>query len=131
MFKKSKVYSSFSVDDLEKARKFYGETLGLEVRDEGNMGFGLLFANGGLHFIYPKADHEPAIFTVLNFPVANIDQAIDELKARGIQFERYDSMAADQDEKGVFRGLSAGMGPDIAWFKDPAGNIVSVLQEAE
>ncbi len=127
MFKNTKAFSGFSVDNLQKAKEFYGKTLGLPVIDEGEMGIGLRFANGGQHFIYPKPDHTPATFTVLNFPVDDIDSAVEELKTRGIQFERYDNMPVD--EKGILRGRSVNMGPDIAWFKDPAGNVLSVIQE--
>lgn len=129
MFKGSNVFSGFSADDIEKAKAFYGETLGLEIHEQGDMGFGLQFANGGLHFVYPKDNHQPATFTALNFPVENIDEAMEKLAERGITFEFYNDENLPQDEKGVLRGLSAGMGPDIAWFKDPAGNVLSVLQE--
>lgn len=128
MLKDSEAFSGFSVDDLAKAKQFYGEALGLHVHEDDGMGLMLHFAGGGQHFIYQKDDHQPATFTVLNFPVDNIDIAIDELQKRGIQFERYDNMPEAQDEKGVLRGLKAGMGPDIAWFKDPAGNVLSILQ---
>ena len=89
-------------------------------------GLGLKFANGHRVFIYPKPNHEPATFTVLNFPVDDLDAAVDELTAKGVTFERYPGMA--HDEKGIVRSPSAEMGPDIAWFKDPAGNIISVLK---
>lgn len=131
MFKNSAVFSGFSVNDLDAARQFYGEVLGLEIHEFGDgMGFGLKFANGGEHFVYPKADHEAATFTVLNFKVDNIDEAIASLKEKGIQFEHYHRDDLPQDESGVLRGLSHDMGPDIAWFKDPAGNVLSVMQEA-
>lgn len=127
MFKDTKAFSGFSVDDLERAKQFYAQTLGLEVSgtDEG---LGLRIAGGCSVFIYPKADHTPATFTVLNFPVDDIDHAVDELAGRGVRFESYEG-EMKTDEKGIFRGASHGAGPNIAWFKDPAGNILSVLEE--
>ncbi|WP_372411043.1 VOC family protein [Streptomyces luteireticuli] len=118
----SKAFSGFSVDDVPEAARFYGTTLGLDVTEE----HGLLHlhpAGGATILVYPKADHTPASFTVLNFPVPDIEQAVDELTARGVEFERYPGLEAD--EKGIFRGG----GPLIAWFTDPAGNVLSVLQE--
>jgi catechol 2,3-dioxygenase-like lactoylglutathione lyase family enzyme len=116
-------FSGFSVDDQAKAQAFYGDTLGLPVTDSG---MGLDVSLGDKHvFIYPKADHVPATYTVLNFEVADIDAAVDELVAAGVELERYEG--AHQDEKGVARGKAAGFGPDIAWFTDPAGNILSIL----
>jgi catechol 2,3-dioxygenase-like lactoylglutathione lyase family enzyme len=122
MFRNAKAFSGFSVDDLDKAKEFYGETLGLDVavRDEG---LELRVAGGTPIFVYPKPNHEPASFTVLNFPVDDVDEAVDELTRAGVRFERYDEF--DQDEKGIARNG----GPSIAWFKDPAGNILSVLGE--
>ena len=129
MFKAS--FSGMSVDDLEKAKEFYVGTLGLELTNE-KMGLEFKLPGGGELFIYDKEDHQPATFTVLNLVVADIDQAIDELSGKGIKFEQYDlGNGAKTDEKGVLRGLSAQMGPDIAWFKDPADNILSVLQGPE
>jgi len=124
MLKDSHAFSGFSVDDLEAAKKFYGETLGLDVSetDQGLM-VSLLGSNGV--FVYEKADHVPASFTILNFPVADIDSAVDELVATGIVFERYAGMT---DAKGIARGLEIDRGPSIAWFKDPAGNVLSVMQ---
>jgi catechol 2,3-dioxygenase-like lactoylglutathione lyase family enzyme len=122
MFKDTKAYSGFSVDDISAARSFYAETLGVEVTDEGG-GLGLQLATGGSVFLYPKRDHEPASFTVLNFPVDDLEAAIDELTSRGVSFERYDGM--DQDERGILDSH----GPRLAWFKDPAGNILSVLSD--
>jgi catechol 2,3-dioxygenase-like lactoylglutathione lyase family enzyme len=121
----SKAFSSFSVDDLAKAKEFYGGTLGLDVSEEQEMGLGLRLAGGTQVFIYPKQDHAPASFTVLNFPVDDVDAAVDELGQAGVRFERYDQDELKTDEKGVFRGE----GPTIAWFKDPAGNILSVLAD--
>ncbi len=126
MFKHSKAFSGFSVNDIQKAKKFYEETLGLEVKDNP-MGLIELIIEGGSHIIiYPKPNHVPATFTILNFPVANIDEAVDELKTKGITCEQYDE-PIKTDEKGICR--SGGKGPDIAWFRDPAGNILSVLEE--
>jgi catechol 2,3-dioxygenase-like lactoylglutathione lyase family enzyme len=127
MFKNTKAFSSFSVDDLKKAKGFYGETLGLEV-SETPEGLGLKLAGGGRVFLYPKPNHVPATFTVLNFPVDDIDQAVDGLAGLGVRFESYEG-EIKTDEKGIFRGAENGNGPNIAWFKDPAGNILSVLEE--
>ena len=127
MFKNTKAFSSFSVDDLKKAKEFYGNTLGLEI-SETKEGLGLQIAGGGQVFLYPKPNHTAASFTVLNFPVNDIDKAVEDLRARGVQFESYEG-DIKTDEKGIFRGASQGQGPNIAWFKDPAGNILSVLEE--
>ena len=125
MLANSKAFSGFAVDDLEKAREFYGETLGLKtsVLDEENGLLSLHLADGRDTLVYRKPDFEPASYTILNFRVDDIDETVDGLAARGVRFERYDGF--DQDEKGVVRSG----GPQIAWFKDPAGNILSVLQE--
>ena len=123
MLKTTNGFPGFSVDDLAAATKFYGEMLGLEVQDTG---MGLDVNIGSTHiFVYSKDDHVPATFTVFNFEVADIDGAVDELVAAGVTIERYEG--AYQDEKGIARGKAADQGPDIAWFKDPAGNILSVL----
>ncbi len=129
MFKDTKAFSSFSVNDLAKAKEFYSTTLGLEVTEEPMGLLGLALATGGKVMIYPKPNHTPATFTVLNFPVDNIDTVVDELSKRGVLFESYDTEYIKTDKKGIARGKSSGQGPDIAWFKDPAGNILSVLQE--
>ncbi len=129
MLKESKAFSSFSVDDLKTAKEFYGQKLGLEV-SETNEGLGLQVTGGGEIFIYPKANHTPATFTVLNFPVDDINQAVDELGGRGVQFESYEG-EMKTDKKGIFRGAARGEGPNIAWFKDPAGNILSVLEQKQ
>lgn len=127
MLKDAHAFSGFSVNDLEAAKKFYGDTLGLTVED-GPMGaLTLKLADNNHIFIYPKEDHSAASFTILNFTVEDIDKVVDELAAKGVVFERYDNMPGKQDEKGIMRGKAAGNGPDIAWFKDPAGNILSVL----
>lgn len=123
-------FSGLSVNNIDQAREFYTKTLGLTAGDE-TMGLQFHLPGGGQLFIYDKGEsHRPATFTVLNFVVENIDTAVDELVSRGVQFERYDGMPAPQDEKGILRGLNANQGPDIAWFKDPAGNILAVLQDA-
>jgi catechol 2,3-dioxygenase-like lactoylglutathione lyase family enzyme len=129
MFTVLSAFSGISVSDLEAARHFYTETLGLKLIDDA-MGLNFELPGGGRLFIYAKPDHQPASFTVLNFVVADIDEAVQELTQLGAQFERYDLGGdASQDATGILRGLSAGMGPDIAWFHDPAGNILSVLQD--
>ena len=126
MFENSDAFSGMSSDDIEASRRFYESVLGLEVRDEGMGGLiSVQLPKGGAVLIYPKDDHEPATFTILNFPVADIDAVVDELVSKGVSLERYEGMG--QDDKGIVRGKVAGRGPDIAWFKDPAGNILSVL----
>jgi catechol 2,3-dioxygenase-like lactoylglutathione lyase family enzyme len=122
MFKDSKAFSGISVDDIEAARAFYGGTLGLEVTDS-MAGLGLTLATGGSVFVYPKPNHQPATFTVLNFPVDDIGATVDALAAHGVAMERYEGF--EQDERGI--GAPGG-GPQIAWFKDPAGNILAVIQ---
>jgi catechol 2,3-dioxygenase-like lactoylglutathione lyase family enzyme len=118
-------FSGFSVPDIEAAKAFYGGTLGLDVTIN-EMGILTIDLPGGASVIaYPKDDHQPATFTVLNLVVPDIDEAVDELTAAGVRFERYEG--SPQDDKGVMRGKAADMGPDIAWFTDPAGNILSVM----
>lgn len=126
MLKQAKSFSSFSADDLGKAKEFYGRTLGLDVRETPE-GLGLRL-NGSDVFIYPKPNHSPASFTVLNFQVNDIEATVDKLREAGVQFEQYGG-EIQTDEKGIFRGSSRGQGPDIAWFTDPAGNILSVIQD--
>jgi predicted enzyme related to lactoylglutathione lyase len=123
MFKNTKAFSGFAVPDVEAAQKFYGETLGVETSVE--LGILTLHLDGGARptIIYPKPDHVPAGYTILNFPVDDIDAAVDALTERGVEILRYDGM--EQDERGVMREG----GPYIAWFADPAGNVLSVLQE--
>jgi catechol 2,3-dioxygenase-like lactoylglutathione lyase family enzyme len=125
----SKAFSGFAVDDLDAARRFYGETLGLKVTvlDEQEGLAQLDLAGDRNTVVYAKPDLIPANYTILNFPVDDIDAAVDQLSARGVVFERYEDFPAD--EKGIMRGRAAQRGPDIAWFKDPAGNILSVLQQ--
>lgn len=123
MLGKTKPFSSFSVNDLQKAKVFYGKTIGLEVKTEAE-GLELHFP-GNTIFIYPKENHVPATFTILNFPVKDIEAAVDDLSKRGVRFEKYEEGELKTDEKGIFRGD----GPTIAWFKDPAGNFLSVIEE--
>jgi catechol 2,3-dioxygenase-like lactoylglutathione lyase family enzyme len=120
MFAETKAFSGFAVPDIEQAKEFYGSTLGINLTEENGL-LTLHLAGGRDTLIYPKPDHEPANYTMLNFQVDDVEQAVDELAARGVTMERYEGF--DQDEKGIMRG----QGPDIAWFKDPAGNILSVL----
>ena len=122
MLENSKAFSGFAVADLEAAKKFYGETLGLQVSEENGL-LNLHVAGGRDVLVYPKPDHVPATYTILNFPVDDIDAAVAELSARGVTFQRYEG--TEQDEKGIARMG----GPYIAWFTDPAGNVLSVLQE--
>src|SRR6185436_20610850 len=123
MFKESETFSSFSVNDLKKAKEFYGGTLGLDV-SETKEGLEMTL-EGNTVFIYPKPNHTPATFTVLNFAVDDIDEAVDELNSLGIKLEKYDQAEIRTDAKGIMRGK----GPQIAWFKDPAGNILSVIEK--
>jgi catechol 2,3-dioxygenase-like lactoylglutathione lyase family enzyme len=128
MLENSKAYSGFAVNDLSEARRFYGETLGLKTSTDENSGLLTLHLAGGRDtMVYEKNDLIPGNYTILNFPVNDIDEAVDGLAARGVTFERYEGLG--QDEKGISRGISTGWGPDIAWFKDPAGNILAVLKE--
>ena len=123
MLKDSKAFSGFSVKDISKAKEFYGNMLGLKVSESNGL-LTLHLAGGASVLIYPKPDHTPATFTVLNFPVDNVDDAVDELNKRGVHFEIYNEPNLKTDERGIFRNG----GPTIAWFKDPAGNILSVLE---
>jgi len=124
MLKSKGVFSSFSTNDLVKTKNFYGETIGLKV-DENEMGLSMRLPGGGMVFIYPKEDHQPASFTVLNFDVDDVETTVDELKSDGVSFEHYEGMT---DEDGIARGGPDGNSSDIAWFKDPAGNVLSVLE---
>jgi catechol 2,3-dioxygenase-like lactoylglutathione lyase family enzyme len=121
MFTNTKAFSGFAVDDVDKAREFYSEALGLEVSEENGL-LTLQIAGERPTLVYPRPNHTPADYTILNFPVDDIDQAVDDLTARGVQFERYEGF--DQDDRGIMRAE----GPPIAWFKDPAGNVLSVIQ---
>jgi predicted enzyme related to lactoylglutathione lyase len=122
MFDSTKAFSGFSVNDIEAAKAFYGETLGITVTEENGM-LTLHIAGDRPILVYPKPDHTPATYTILNFPVDDIDKAVDQLVERGVRFEHYGQ--SGMDEKGIFRG----QGPLIAWFTDPAGNVLSVLEQ--
>jgi catechol 2,3-dioxygenase-like lactoylglutathione lyase family enzyme len=124
MFTDSKAFSGFSVDDLPKAKQFYGGTLGLRVEEQNGM-LNLQFADGSHVLVYPKDTHTPASFTILNFEVADIDKAVDQLVERGVHLEKYPNFPAD--DRGIVRGPD---GPPIAWFRDPAGNVLSVVQQS-
>jgi len=125
MLNTSHAFSSYSVNDIPKAKEFYGRTLGLDV-SAGPEGTISVRTQGGANvMMYPKPNHQPATFTVLNFPVQSVEKAVDELGKRGVRFEKYDQPELKTDERGIFRGR----GPVIAWFKDPAGNILSVLEQ--
>jgi len=124
MFKNTPAFSGFSVDDLEKAKEFYGQTLGLDVTEANGL-LQLHIAGGTTIVVYPKDNHVPATFTILNFPVSNIEQTVDDLTARGVHFEHYNIGDLVTDKKGIARGG----GPNIAWFTDSAGNILSVLEQ--
>jgi len=126
MFRDNQAFSGFSVDDIAAAKAFYGQTLGMDVTEQNGMLF-LKIANGSRVLVYPKGDqHTPATFTILNFPVADIEKAVDDLTRRGVRFEIYDYPDLKTDAKGIVRGMG---GPAIAWFKDPPGNILSVIEE--
>ena len=123
MFKDSHAFSGFAVADIAAARAFYGETLGLDVSEGSEQGLlELHLAGGATVIVYPKPDHVPATYTILNFPVADVETAVDRLNAAGVQMERYPGLEADE------KGIVSGQGPTIAWFTDPSGNILSVLE---
>ena len=124
MLSDSRAYSGFSVDDIPAAKRFYEEALGLRVTEQHGM-LTLHLAGERPVLVYPKPDHQPATFTVLTFPVADVEAAAEELRSRGVEFERYEGTDVETDEKGIFRGE----GPNIAWFKDPAGNVLSVIED--
>ena len=126
MLNASKAFSSFSVNDIHKAREFYGQTLGLELAGGPEGTLVLPLAGGAKALLYPKPNHQPATFTVLNFPVDSVEKAVEELSKRGVRFETYNEPNLKTDAHGISRGN----GPTIAWFKDPAGNILSVLEVA-
>jgi predicted enzyme related to lactoylglutathione lyase len=124
MFGQTNAFCSFSVNDLQKAKEFYNQTLGIEI-SEGMMGILTLhISGGGKIIIYPKPNHEPASFTVLNFPVSDVEKTVDKLTSLGVTFEQYEGEIKTNE-----KGIASGNGPKIAWFKDPAGNILSVLEE--
>ena len=124
MFNDTQAFSGFSVNDIPRAKQFYGETLGLNVTEENGM-LMLHLAGGGTVLVYPKGNHEPATFTILNFPVPDVEETVDRLTQADVPFEHYEGSDLQTDEKGIMRGE----GPTIAWFKDPAGNILSVLDQ--
>jgi predicted enzyme related to lactoylglutathione lyase len=130
MLKDSITFSSFSTDDSAKAKEFYGQVLGLDVKDSMGGGISLQLAGGRQVFIYHKPDHVPATFTVLNFIVDSVEKAVDELAQKGVKFEIYNEGYLKTNEKGITQG-SPGEGPKMAWFKDPAGNFLSVLEDEE
>ena len=123
MLGNTKAFSGFSVDDLDAAKRFYGATLGLEV-SENDAGLTLHIAGDRPILVYPKDNHEPASFTILNFPVDDVEGTVADLTERGVRFERYEGTPIETDEQGIYRGG----GPLIAWFKDPAGNVLSVIK---
>ena len=125
MLQGSKAYSGFSVKDLDEAEEFYSHVLELDVKNNG-MGLEIHLGKEFVIFVYPKEDHEPAKFTILNFPIDELEETIDWLTGKGVEFIRYENLPAPQDERGILRGKQANMGPDIAWFADPSGNIISV-----
>ena len=127
MFENSAPFSGFSVDDIPAAKTFYAQTMEMSVGEENGM-LQLQIRPDVSVLVYPTANHRPASYTMLNFPVADIDAAVEELVRRGVTIERYEGMP--QDDQGIMRGLANDLGPDIAWFKDPAGNVLSVLQTA-
>jgi len=124
MFKDTRAFSGFSVNDIQKAKEFYGRVLGLKISESHGL-LHLHLAGGTTVLVYPKPNHSPATFTILNFPVANVETAVDDLTKRGVRFEIYDEADFKTDDRGVSRGV----GPVIAWFRDPAGNILSVLED--
>lgn len=131
MLKMKSMFSGFSVDNINDAKNFYTHILGLTLESEV-MGLQLRAPDNTMLFIYPKDDHQPATFTVLNFAVDDIDEAADELTKQGIKLERYDNLdntPIKQDEKGILRSYGDDNGPDVAWFKDPAGNVLSIIQQ--
>jgi catechol 2,3-dioxygenase-like lactoylglutathione lyase family enzyme len=125
MFSPKAAFSGFSVDDIAKAKEFYTGVLGLKAKEQMS-GLLITLPAGGETWAYPKEDHQPAAYTMLNFMVDDIDAAVDALVQKGVEFEKYEGL--HQDEKGIAHGKAANMGPDIAWFKDPAGNILAVLE---
>ena len=127
MLQGSKAFSGFSVKDLDQAEEFYSQVLELDVK-RSDMGLELHLGKELVIFVYQKDDHEPATFTILNFPVEDITETSKQLVDKGVEFIRYENLPAPQDEYGVLRGKDAGYGPNIAWFKDPSGNILSVLE---
>jgi catechol 2,3-dioxygenase-like lactoylglutathione lyase family enzyme len=128
VFSDASAFCSFSANDITAAKHFYVDVLGLELKDEPMDALELGLGGGGVLFIYPKPDHQPASFTVLNFPVADIDAAVDDLRSKGVETKIYPDSDFPSDEKGIVRG-GPDTGPDIAWFRDPAGNVLAVLSD--
>lgn len=126
MFKSNKAFSGFAVNDIPKAKAFYSDILGLEVTENNGI-LELKIANGNRVLVYPKPNHTPATYTILNFPVKDVDQAVEKLTEAGVKFEIYNNEYIKTDDKGVFREE----GPTIAWFRDPAGNILSVIEDSD
>ena len=130
VFGDSTAFSSFSANDIEAAKRFYVDLLGLELKDEAMGGLELGLPDGGMIFIYPKPNHEPATFTVLNFAVTDLEAAVDQLRSNGVETKIYSDEEFPSDERGIVRGGPGGEGgPDIAWFRDPAGNVLAVLSD--
>ena len=129
MFRTARAFSGFSVDDIGRAKEFYGGTLGVDVSEADDI-LELHLGGGGTVIAYPKDDHTPATFTILNFPVDDIEQAVDGLTRRGVRFEYLNDPELETDGRGIHWGIRTGRGPNIAWFRDPAGNILSVIQES-
>jgi catechol 2,3-dioxygenase-like lactoylglutathione lyase family enzyme len=128
MFGEVDAFSGYSVNDKAEALRFYADVLGCDTVAT-DVGLELSFPNGHTVFLYEKADHEPAGFTVLNFPVDDIDKTVDDLKSKGVEMLMYEDLPAEQDGRGVLRGKTVGMGPNIAWFKDPAQNVLAVIED--
>lgn len=121
-------FTSYSSSDIDAARVFYGDKLGLAVEESIMGAVSFMVGDQQVH-LYPKPDHQPAVYTVFNFVVEDINATIDELTSKGVTFEHYDNMPGQQDERGVMRGKDVGMGPNIAWFKDPSGNILALVEQ--
>ncbi|MDQ4137770.1 MAG: VOC family protein [Actinomycetota bacterium] len=128
VFSDASAFSSFSADDIEAAKRFYVDVLGLELKDETMGGLELGLPDGGIIFIYPKPDHQPATFTVLNFAVTDLEAAVDQLRGNGVETKIYPDSEFPSDERGIVRG-GPESGPDIAWFRDPAGNVLAALSD--
>jgi catechol 2,3-dioxygenase-like lactoylglutathione lyase family enzyme len=129
-FKAKAGFSGFSVDDLAAAKQFYGKTLGLKVNQD-RMGLRIQLPGGAKVYVYPKSNHKPATFTILNLIVNDIDGSVDDLRRKGVKFERYNKGMIKTDKKGIARGRARKIGPDIAWFKDPAGNFISIIEDSK
>ncbi|MFC0682310.1 VOC family protein [Lysobacter korlensis] len=128
VFSDASAFSSFSADDIDAAKRFYVDVLGLELKDEAMGAIELGLGGGGVIFIYPKPNHQPATFTVLNFPVSDLEAAVDELRSKGVETKIYPDSEFPSDERGIVRG-GPDTGPDICWFRDPAGNVLAVMSD--